>query len=134
MGVTAQNRIVELAQECHGLKVLLAAVLVGLPLALLTVVVQIEHGSHSVHTQAVDVVLLQPVERAGDEEALHLAAAKVEHHRAPLFVLAALGVRVFVAGFAIEVVQAELVFREVSRNPVHDDADARLMHLVHESH
>ncbi len=52
----------------------------------------------------------------------------------PLFVLAALGVRVFVAGFAIEVVQAELVFREVSRHPVHDDADARLMHLVHESH
>ena len=134
VGVTAQNRIVELAQECHSLKVLLAAVLVGLPLALLPVVVQIEHGSHSVHTQAVDVVLLQPVESAGDEEALHLAAAKVEHHGTPLFVLAALGVRVFIAGFAIEVVQAELVFREVGRHPVHDDADARLMHLVHESH
>ena len=134
VGVAAQNRVVELLQEGHCLKVLLAAVLVRLPLALLAVVVQIEHGGHGIHPQAVDVVLLQPVEGAGDEEALHLAAAEVEHHRAPLLVLAALGVRVLIAGLAVEVVQAELVFREVGRHPVHDDADARLVHLVHEGH
>ena len=134
MGVAAQNRVVQLAQEGHGFQIFLAAVLVGLPLALLAVVVQIQHGGHGIHAQTVDVVLLQPVQSAGDQEALHLAAAEVEHHGAPLLVLAALGVRVLIAGLPVKVVQAELVLGEVGGHPVHDDADAGFMELIHKGH
>ena len=134
VGVAAQDGIVQLAQERNGFQILLAAVLVGLPFTLLAVVVQIQHGGHGVHAQAVDVVLLQPVQCAGDEEALHLAAAEVEHHGTPLLVLAALGVRVLVAGLAVEPVQAELVLREVRGHPVHDDADAGGVELIHKGH
>ena len=134
MGVAAQNRIVQLAQESHCFQVLLAAILIGLPFALLAVVIQIQHGGHGIHAQTIDVVLLQPVQGAGDQEALHLAAAEVEHHGAPLLVLAALGVGVLVAGFSVKVVQAEAILREVGGHPVHDDTDAGLMHLVHKGH
>ena len=47
---------------------------------------------------------------------------------------AALRIRVLVAGFAIKVVQAELILREVSRHPVHDHTDAGGMELIHKSH
>ena len=134
MGVTAQHGVVQLAQEGDGFKVLLAAVLIGLPFALLAVVVQIQHGGHGIHAQTIDVVLLQPVQCAGNEEALHLVAAKIEHHGAPLLVLAALGVGVLVAGLAVKIVQSELILGEVGGHPVHDDADACGVHLIHKGH
>ena len=134
VGVTAQHGVVQLAQESNSLQIFLAAVLVRLPLALLAVIIQIQHGCHRVHAQTVDMVLLQPIQCAGDQEALHLAAAEVEHHGAPLLMFAALRIRVLVAGFAIKVVQAELILREVSRHPVHDHTDAGGMELIHKSH
>ena len=134
VGVTAQHGVVQLAQESNSLQIFLAAVLVRLPLALLAVIVQIQHGCHRVHAQTVDMVLLQPIQCAGDQEALHLAAAEVEHHGAPLLMFAALRIRVLVAGFAIKVVQAELILREVSRHPVHDHTDAGGMELIHKGH
>ena len=132
--MTAQHGVVQLAQEGNGLQIFLAAILVGLPFALLAVIVQIQHGCHSIHPQAVNMVLLQPVQCAGDQEALHLAAAEVKHHGAPLLMFTALRVRVLVAGLAVKVVQAELVLREVSRYPVHDHADAGGVQLVHKGH
>ena len=134
VGVTAQHGIVQLAQESNSLQIFLAAVLVRFPLALLAVIVQIQHGCHRIHAQTVDMVLLQPIQRAGDQEALHLAAAEVEHHGAPLLMFAALRIRVLVAGFAIKVVQAELILREVSRHPVHDHTNAGGMELIHKGH
>ena len=134
VGVTAQHGVVQLAQESNSLQIFLAAVLVRLPLALLAVIVQIQHGCHRVHAQTVDMVLLQPIQCAGDQEALHLAAAEVEHHGAPLLMFAALRIRVLVAGFAIKVVQAELILREVSRHPVHDHTNAGGMELIHKGH
>ena len=134
VGVTAQHGVVQLAQESNSLQIFLAAVLVRLPLALLAVIVQIQHGCHRVHAQTVDMVLLQPIQCAGDQEALHLAAAEVEHHGAPLLMFAALRIRVLVAGFAIKVVQAELILREVSRHPVHDHTNTGGMELIHKGH
>ena len=48
--------------------------------------------------------------------------------------LAALGVGVLVAGLAVKAVEAELILGEVGRHPVHDDANAGLMELVHKGH
>ena len=80
------------------------------------------------------MVLLQPVQGAGDQEALHFVHAEVEDHGAPFLVLAAAGVGVLIAGLTVKHVQAELVLGEVRRDPVHDDPDAGAVHLVHKGH
>ena len=123
---------VHLLEELHGLEVLAAAVDVGRPLTGLPGVVEVEHRGDRVDAQAVDVELLQPVERVGDQEVAHLAAPEVEDVGAPVGVLAAGGVRVLVERRAVEAGQRELVLGEVRRDPVDDDADAGLVQAVDE--
>jgi hypothetical protein len=114
--------LVELLQERDRLEVLVAAVLVGHPLALLARVIEVEHGSYGVHPDAVGVVLAQPEQRVGDEEVAHLVAAEVEHQRAPVRVRAAARVGVLVERGAVEAGEREVVAREVRRDPVEDHA------------
>ena len=121
-----------LLQEADGLQVLAAAELVGMPLAVLARVVQVEHGGHGVDAQTVGVELLEPVQGVGDQEVAHLVASEVEHVGAPVGVLAALRVGVLVQGGAVEAGQGPLVLGEVGRHPVQNDADAGLVELVHQ--
>ena len=118
---------VQLLQERDRLQVLPAAVLVRRPLAVLAGVVQVEHRGDRVDPQPVDVELLAPVERVGDEEVAHLGPAEVEDVRAPVGVLAAPRVGVLVQRRAVEAGQRPLVAREVRRHPVQDHADAGLV-------
>ncbi len=131
LGVAAQHGAVELLQKGDGLEVLLAAVLVGLPLAVLAVVVEVKHAGHRVHPQPVDVVLLDPEQGRRDEEALDLGHAVVEDHGAPLAVLAPAGVGILVAGLSVIHVQAIGVLGEVGGHPVHNHPDAGGVALVH---
>ena len=121
---------VHLLQERHRLEVLAAAVLVRHPLAVLARVVEVEHRGDGVDAQPVDVELLEPVERVGDEEVAHLGAAEVEDVRAPVRLLAAPRVGVLVQRRAVEAGQRPLVLREVRGHPVDDDADAGLVQRV----
>ena len=134
VGMTAQNGSVQLAQKVNGFQIFISAVDVLLPLAVLAVIVQIQHTGHCIHAQAVDMVLLQPEQGAGDQEGLHFGHAEVEHHGAPFLMLAAPGVGVFIAGQAVKIIQAVAVLGEVCRHPVHDHADACLMQLVYKGH
>ena len=101
-GVAAVGGGVELPQEVDGIQVLPPAVGVGLPLAGLPGVVQVEHGSHRVHAQPVDVELFQPEQCVGDQKVADLGAAVVEDQRVPVGVDAAARVRVLVQGGAVE--------------------------------
>ena len=103
---------------------------VGQPLAFRARVVQVEHARDGVDAQAVDVELLEPVEGVGDEKVAHLAAAEVEDVGAPVRLLTTTGVGMLVQGLAVEPAERPLVFGEVRRNPVHDDADAGLVEPV----
>ena len=123
---------VHLLEELHGLEVLPAAVHVRRPLAGLAGVVEVEHRGDGVDAQPVDVELLEPVERVGDQEVADLAAPEVEDVRAPVGVLAAGRVRVLVERRAVEAGQRELVLREVRGHPVDQDADAGLVQPVDE--
>ncbi len=116
---------VHLLEERHGRQVLPAAVGVGLPLAVLARVVQVEHGRHRVHAQPVDVELLAPVHRVRHEEVAHLGAGEVELVGAPVRVLGAPRVPGLVQRVPVEPGQCPVVLREVRRHPVHDHADAR---------
>ena len=132
VGEVAVDTLVELAQEVDGFQVLAAAEAVGDPLAVLAGVVQVQHGGHGVHPDAVDVVLVQPEGGAGEQEAAHLVAAVVEDPAVPLGVEALAAISVLVQFGAVEAVQTMGVAGEVRGHPVQDDADAAPVHVVDE--
>ena len=125
---------VELLEKFHRLQIFVSAVDIGRPLSVLPSVIQVKHGGHRVHPQAVDVVLPQPVGRGGQQEAAHLGLAEVKHPCAPSGVLPLAGIGVLVAACAVEFIQAERILREMGGHPVQNDAYARLMELVDEPH
>ena len=134
VGVLAVDGLVERAQELDRLEVLVAAVLVRDPLARLARVVEVEHRRDRVDAQAVDVVLVEPEQRAREQEAAHLVAAVVEDVAVPVGVEALARIGVLVEVRAVEVGEAVLVGREVRRHPVEDHADAALVQVIDEVH
>ena len=108
---------VDLAQERDGREVLAAAELVRHPLAGLAGVVEVEHRGDGVDAQAVDVELLEPVQRVGHQEVADLVAAEVEDERAPVGVLTLAGVGVLVQRGAVEAGECEVVAWGSARAP-----------------
>ena len=134
MGVDRKGGLVQRLQKLNGLQMLLAAVDVGGPLAVPAVIIQVQHGGHRVHADAVQVVLLQPEGGGGEQEALHLRPAVVEYAGAPGGVLALAHIGVLIAGGTVKLIQAVLVLAEVGGHPVQNDAHALLVHIVHKEH
>ena len=97
-------------------------------------VVEVEHRRHGVDAQPVDVVAVEPAQRAGDEERAHLAPAVVEDRRRPVRVVALARVGVLVEVRAVEAGEPVGVHREVRRHPVEDHADAALVQPVDHRH
>ena len=104
---------VDLLQERDRVEVLPPAERVGRPLAFLARVVEVEHRGDRVDPEPVDVELLEPVDRVGDEEVPDLGAAVVEDERAPVRVRAEPGVGVLVERGPVELGQRPGVAREV---------------------
>ena len=129
-GVRAQGEGVELPQELYGLQVLAAAVAIGRPLAGLARVIQVQHGGHRIHPQAIQVELLQPVVGAGQQEVLHLVAAVIENERAPVGVLAPARILVLIQGGAVKPGQGVGVSRKMRGHPIQDHPDAATVEVV----
>ena len=108
-----EDRLVKLLEEFHRFQVLLAAETVGDPFPVPPVVIQVQHGGHRVHPDAVHVKDLQPIHGVGYQEAAHLRTAVVEHAGAPFLVFALAGIGVFVAGPPVEMIQAALILGEM---------------------
>ena len=128
------NGGVQSLDELDRLEVLVTAVLVGDPLAVTAVVVEVQHGGYRVNADAVDMVLVQPEHCGGYEEGDDLVARVVEYVGAPFLVLALAAVLILIAVDAVEASQTVSVLGEVSGYPVEDDADAFLVALVDEVH
>ena len=109
---------VQFPQEKLGRPVLPPSFLVGRPLPFRPGIVQVEHGSHRIHPQAVDVVAVQPAHGGGQEETAHLVAAVVEDGRTPVGVNPLAGVGVFVKVGAVEAERPVRVGGEMGGNPV----------------
>ena len=132
VGMILPQAPVELAEEGDGLQILVAAVAVGMPLAVAAVVVEVEHGRYRVHAQAVGVEFLHPVVGVGYEEGDDLGPSHVKAAGAPAAVFLPRGVAVFVEGLSVKVEESVCVAGEVGGDPVKDDADARTVQDVHE--
>src|SRR5690606_25185176 len=119
----AGNERVGVAQEIHGIQVLPAAVAVRDPLALFATVIQVEHRSHRIDAQAVDMKFIQPVKGAGGEKIRDLQPTKIIDERVPVLVEAKTGILMLVESGAVKTDQPMRIRGKVCRYPVEDDAD-----------
>ena len=123
-GTTLGNDRVEMAQKADRFEIFAAAINIRNPFALAAAVVAIEHRGDGVDAQAVDVKMFEPIERAGDQEALHLAAAEIVDVGVPVVMKALARIEMLVERGAVEARQTMRVGRKMRRHPVEDDADA----------
>ncbi len=122
-------------EELNSLKVLVAAVDICSPFALLPVIVKVEHGRHSVYSETVHMELVEPVISAGNKERAYLSLTVIENSGAPCLMLLFAVICVFVAAGAVELIETCLVLGKVCRYPVKDNADAcGVEHIYHLSH
>ena len=131
-GMFAPEHTVQVLQEGHGLEVLAPALAVGNPLARRARIVEVEHRGHGIDAQAIDMELLDPVERVRQQERLHLRAAVVEDARAPVGMHALPRIRMLVEGRAIKLRQRMFVGRKMRRHPVEQHAEPGLVAGVDE--
>ena len=134
VGIILIDSGIEHLEELNGFKVLVTAVDIGHPFAVAAVVVKVEHRGDSVHAQTVDVILVEPEQRVGDEEGADLVAAEIEYAGTPFLMLALAPVGILIGRRAVKAVETVGVLREMGGNPVHDNADAVLMEYVDELH
>ncbi len=125
---------VQMLQELHRIEVLVAAVDVPRCILALTTIIEVEHGGHGIHTDTIGMITVCPEHRTADEEVRHLVLTVVEGQGAPVRVARKTWIRILIETRPIELCKAPAVPWEVRRYPVEDDADAGLMHVVHEVH
>ncbi len=123
---------VELAQERDRLQILAAAMRVGHPLAFGTAVVAIQHRGHRIHAQAVEVVMLDPFQRAAQQVSGHFRPAVVVDQRIPVAMHAFARVGMLIQRGAVELGQPVRVIGKVRTDPIQDHADTGAMAGVDE--
>src|SRR5258706_306980 len=76
--------------------------------------------------------MLQPVDRAGDQEATHLVAPEIVYCRVPVAVQTLARIFVLVQSGSIEAIQPMRVGGKMRRHPVDNHSDAGLMGTIDE--
>lgn len=130
--VATVAEFVEAFEKINRLEVLASTEAVGLPFPGLAGIVEIQHGGHSIHAEAVEVILVEPEEGVAMQEVFYFVAGVVEDEGAPVLVFSLAGIFIFVEAGAVVAGEAVRVFREVSGHPVEQDSDAFLVAAIHE--
>ncbi len=121
-------------EKLDSLQVFIVPILVGHPVPGAASVIQIQHGGDSIYPQAVDMILLDPVDGIGNKEVGNLMLPVIKHLGAPVRMLPFPGVRILVQRLAVKIRQAVGISGEMSRNPVQNDADPLFVQVIHKIH
>src|SRR5262249_38526984 len=113
VGMIAIDGEVELLQELNGVQILVTSVRIGYPLTLFATVVQIQHGRDRIYAQSVNVILLQPEQRAAAQKVAYFGAAIVENRAVPFRVISLAWIGVLIQMSTVEISQPVLIGREV---------------------
>ena len=130
-GVIYEHRGIQLLQECDCVEVYVPAVSVRREFAGAAAVVEVQHRAYRIDAYAVDVVFLEEFAGRRNEEALHLIRRVVEHQRSPFGVLRHAALLALEEGSAVKIGKPVFVLRKMRGHPVHDNADAGMVQLVH---
>src|ERR1700731_3806853 len=133
-GEALEGDFIQALQEVNGFQIFAAAKFIGNPFTGLSGVIQINHGSHSVHAQSVDVIFVQPEQGVGDQIIADFIAAVVIDESAPIELCALPRVRVLEEVSSIKLRQAVGVPREMGGSPVEDDSYSGVVTTIDEIH
>ena len=100
--------------EFDGVEILATAVNIGYPFARFPGVVQVEHGSNGIHSQAVDMVFVEPEKSVGDQEISYFVATEIKNQRSPIAVFSLTRISVFVKPCSVEFSQSEGVLGKMA--------------------
>src|ERR1700720_1333944 len=121
---------IEMAQKANCLQIFAAAVDVGDPFTFFAAVVAVQHRGHSIDAKAVDMKVLQPIKRAGNQETLHFAPTEIVDQSTPIEMKALAWIEMFVQRCPIEPRQPVGIGRKMRRHPVENDANIGAMQRV----
>ena len=113
----------KLLQEIDRFEILPSAIAVRDPLAFPPRIVAVEHRGDRVDTQPVGMEMLEPKQRAANQEAAHLVAAEIIDVGVPLAVHPLARIEMLIERGAIEPREPVRVVRKMGRHPVEDNAD-----------
>ena len=125
------RKLVQAAQKCNRLQILVAAVFVRNPVSVITGIIEVQHGRHRIHTQTVHMKLVEPVEGASDQKIPDLVAPEIEDVGSPVAVFPLARIGVLIQRRAVKTPEGKGVLREMRRNPVENHSDSLLVHIVH---
>ena len=89
-----------------------------------------QHAGNGIDAQTVEVKLMQPIQRVGNEEVLDLCPPKVEDIRTPIGVLPPLWIGVLEQRSAVKACESPFVLWKVSRHPISNHANAVLVQYI----
>ena len=127
------NDLIEFLNQSNRLNVFNPARLIGLPLSLLAAKIQMQHRGHRIHTQAIQMIVLQPKQRVIDEKTRDLFATVIKNRRVPNRVKATKFIGMFVQGCAIKFCQAVRIDGEMRGNPIQNHTNAIGVRMVNQS-
>src|SRR5262249_49564430 len=126
--------LIESPQEGDRIQVFPPTVLVWNPFTFFSRIIQIQHGRDRIDPQSVDMILVEPEERATNQEGAYLIASVVEDIGVPVRMKALLGVRMLIQMCPIEITKSMRVGGKMRRHPVENDADTVLMQDIDQVH
>ena len=127
------NRI-EMFQKFNGFQILLAAINIRAPFTILSSIVQIEHRSHRIHTQSVNVILFNPIQCIGNEEVADFLTSVIKDQCSPVRMFASLRIRIFIERLPVKTCQSVQISWKMRRYPVKDHTDLMLMQIIYKIH
>src|SRR5579863_7053095 len=122
-----------MTEKADCFQILAPAIDVRNPFTLPAAVVAIKHGRHRIDAQPVDMKMLQPIERAGDQKTLNFAPAEIIDVGIPVVMKSLARIEMLVERRAVEPGEAVWIGRKVRRHPVQNDADIRGMERIDEA-
>ena len=115
-------------------QILVSAVDIRHPFSFVLSIIKIEHGSHRIHTDTINVILFCPEQCVCDQEVLDFRTTVIVDQCAPVRMGTFSRIEVLVQAGSVKGSQSKRITRKMCRYPVQNHADALCMHIVHEIH
>ena len=121
-------------EELDRLQILIAAVFVGYPLAVLLTVIQIEHRCHGVYAYSVDMIFFDPEKGIGNQEVPDFVLPIIENLRSPVRMFPDPRVRMLEQALSVESAQSVGIGGKMRRHPIKNHANLILVQHVDQIH